>query len=100
MSIRNIRNRNSPHPEIGFYIPLLGETIIDTARLVAYKLKCQDEWRDTCLGHSSLGFFHKHPFTLKQDRISRKYQVIMSFKILIPTRDDWRRSNQLVELDV
>jgi len=38
------------------------------------------------------GFLHKHPFTLKQDKIPRKYQLIKTFKVLLPTREDWKRS--------
>ncbi|XP_024883516.1 uncharacterized protein LOC112462129, partial [Temnothorax curvispinosus] len=31
----------------------------------------------------------KHPFTLKQDRVPKKYQLVKHFKIQIPTRKEW-----------
>jgi len=67
------------------------------ARLTAYRLKCQDEWKHAGLDHTRLGVFQKYPFTEKQDRISRKYQLIKTFKTSIPTKDDWKRPDFLTD---
>jgi hypothetical protein len=45
---------------------------IGAARLTAYRLKCQGEWRDAGLGHTKLNFLWKNPFTLSQDKILKK----------------------------
>jgi len=42
----------------------------------AYRLKCQGEWRDAGLDHTRLGVFQKYPFTEKQDRIYKKFQLV------------------------
>jgi len=42
------------------------------------------------LDHTKLGVFQKYPFAEKRDRISRKYQLVKTFKTSILTRDDWK----------
>ncbi|XP_020298080.1 uncharacterized protein LOC109862437 [Pseudomyrmex gracilis] len=61
--------------EIALCIPPLNLTIISAASLTAYKLWCQEEWRNFRRGHTRLGFLHKPSFTLKHDRISRICQI-------------------------
>ena len=41
------------------------------------------------MGHMKLEFLQKYPFTLKQDRILKKYQPVKQFKVLILTTEDW-----------
>jgi hypothetical protein len=36
---------------------------IEAARLTAYRLKCQEEWKNTGLGHTKLEFLKKYPYT-------------------------------------
>jgi hypothetical protein len=67
---------------------LLDLAVIAAARLAACTLKSQGEWRDTGLGYAKLDFLQKHPFTLKQDGILKKYQLLKPFKVWIPTRQD------------
>ncbi|XP_020298149.1 uncharacterized protein LOC109862489 [Pseudomyrmex gracilis] len=67
--------------EIALCIPLLNLTIISAARLTAYRLRCQGEWRNFGRDHTRLGFFHKPLFTLKQDKISGICQVVKTFSI-------------------
>ncbi|XP_018392964.1 PREDICTED: uncharacterized protein LOC108772018, partial [Cyphomyrmex costatus] len=58
-----------------------------------YRLRCQGEWKETRTGHTRLGLSDKHPFNLKQDRIPRKHQWVKTFKVKIPTREDWSKYN-------
>ena len=51
------------------------------ARFTAYRFKCQGEWRNKGLGHRKLEFLQKYPFTLKQDRIIKKYQLVKQYKV-------------------
>ncbi|XP_011705799.1 PREDICTED: uncharacterized protein LOC105460998, partial [Wasmannia auropunctata] len=81
--------------EVALCLPPLDQKIIYLARLTAYRLMCQGEWRNT-----GLGLLQKHPFTLKQDRIPRKHQLTNTFKVLIPTRKDWRRPGFLTGPEV
>jgi len=46
--------------------PSLNQAIICLARLAAYRLKCQGEWRIVGVGYTRLDFLHKHPFTLNR----------------------------------
>jgi len=46
--------------------PHLDQLIVCSARLTAYRLKCQGKWRDAGLDHTKLGVFQKYPFTEKQ----------------------------------
>jgi hypothetical protein len=73
---------------------------IEAAELTAYRLKCQGEWRNTGLGHTKLAFFQKYPYTLKQDRILKKYQLVKSYKIRIPTRQDWQEPETIIDQNV
>ncbi|XP_011687449.1 PREDICTED: uncharacterized protein LOC105449763 [Wasmannia auropunctata] len=54
-------------------------------------MQTQGKLRNTGLEHTRLELLQKHPFTLKQDRIPRKHQLAKIFKVLIPTKKDWRR---------
>ncbi|XP_032687101.1 uncharacterized protein LOC116851611 [Odontomachus brunneus] len=83
--------------EIALCYSPLGQLIKYQARRTAYRLRCQGEWKDTCLGHTRLGLSQKYPFMLKQDRIPRKHQLGKKFKVLIPTRDDWNNSKLLAD---
>jgi hypothetical protein len=49
--------------------------VTGAARLTAYRLKYQGEWRDTGLGHTKLDFLQTYPLTLKEDRILKKILV-------------------------
>ncbi|XP_071572363.1 uncharacterized protein [Temnothorax nylanderi] len=73
--------------EIALCIPPLDLAVEHAARNTAYRLKCQGEWRNTGLGHTRLDLLQKNLFTLKQDRILRKYQLVKRFTI--PTRKEW-----------
>ena len=75
--------------EIALCVPPLDLAVVNSARNTAYRLRCQEEWRNTGLGHTRLDLFQKHPFTSKQDRILKKYQLVKHFKTRIPTRKDW-----------
>jgi hypothetical protein len=57
------------------YLPVTG-----AATFTAYRLKCQGEWRNTGLGHRKFEFLQKYPFTLRQDRILEKYQLVKHIK--------------------
>jgi hypothetical protein len=39
-------------------------------------------------------------FTLNQDRILKKYQLVMTFKIRIPTRQDWQTPDKIIDPNV
>ncbi|XP_018406343.1 PREDICTED: uncharacterized protein LOC108782547 [Cyphomyrmex costatus] len=79
--------------QVALSIPSLNQVIKYIARQTAYKLKYQGEWKETRTGHTRLGLSDKHPFNLKQDRIPRRYQFMKTFKVQIPTREDWRKPN-------
>jgi hypothetical protein len=66
---------------------------IEAARLTAYRFKCQGKWRNTGLGHIKHEFLHKYLFTLNQDKILKKYQLVKPFKITIATSQDWQKSS-------
>jgi hypothetical protein len=68
--------------------------------LAACRLKCLGEWRDTGLGHLKLECLQKYPFTLNQDRILNKYQLVKPFKIRIPTRQDWQMPDKIISPNV
>ena len=72
----------------------------EVAGLAAYRLKCQGEWRDTGLGHLKLECLQKYPFTLNQDRILKKYQLVKPFKIRIPTKQDWQTPDKIINPNV
>jgi len=81
--------------EIALCLPPLDRFIISTAKLSAYRLKCEGEWRGQHLGHTRLSFLHKHPFSLLQDRIPRKSQVLKFFKTQILSREDWSKPERI-----
>ncbi|XP_020296935.1 uncharacterized protein LOC109861622, partial [Pseudomyrmex gracilis] len=83
--------------EVALCIPPLRLTIISAAKLTAYRLRCQEEWRDFEVSHTRLEFLHKPPFTLKQDRISRIRQVDKTFSINLTTRADWKNRNLQIQ---
>ncbi|XP_020297708.1 uncharacterized protein LOC109862160 [Pseudomyrmex gracilis] len=83
--------------EVALCIPPLRLTVISAAKLTAYRLRCQGEWRDFGVGHTRLEFLHKLPFTLKQDRISRIRQVDKAFSINLTTRADWKNKNLQIQ---
>jgi hypothetical protein len=70
---------------------------IEAVGLAAYRLKCQGVWRNTGLGHTKLEFLQKYPFTLIQDRILKKYQLVKPFKTRIPTRQDWQTPDKIID---
>jgi hypothetical protein len=74
--------------EVVLCIPPLDKTIIYTARLTAYRLKCQGEWRGTGFRQSGLELLHKSPFNLKQDRIPKKHQLVKNFEVCTSTREN------------
>jgi hypothetical protein len=61
---------------------------IGAARLTAYRLKCQGEWRDTGLGHTKLNFLQK---------IQKKYWLVKPFKVWIPTRQEWNTPDKITK---
>ena len=67
--------------EVVLCLTLLDLAVTGAARFTAYRLKCQGEWRNTGLGHRKLEFLQKYPFTLKQDRILKKYQLVKQYKV-------------------
>jgi hypothetical protein len=69
----------------------------ESAGLTADRLKCQQEWRNMGLGHTKLEFLQKYPFTLNQDRIPKKYQLVKPFKIRIPTTQDWQMPDKIID---
>lgn len=75
--------------EVALCYPPLDQRIIETAKLAAYRLKCQGEWRGTGRGHTDLRFLCETPFTLKQDRIPMKLIAAKTFLVEFPSRKDW-----------
>jgi hypothetical protein len=73
---------------------------IEAMGLTVYRLKCQGEWRNSGLGHTKLEFLQKYPFTLNQDRILKKYQLLKPFKIRIRTRQDWQTPDKVIDPSV
>jgi ribonuclease HI len=69
----------------------------EAAGLTAYRLKCQGEWRNAGSGHTKLAFLQKYPYTLNQHRILKKYQLVKSYKIRIPTRQDWQEPETIID---
>jgi hypothetical protein len=53
--------------------------VIGAARFTAYRLKCKGEWRNMGLGYLKLEFLQKYPFTLKKDRIFKKYWLVTQY---------------------
>ncbi|XP_020298245.1 uncharacterized protein LOC109862582 [Pseudomyrmex gracilis] len=86
--------------EVALCIFPLNQQVVSAARLTAYKLKCQGEWRQFGIGHTKLGFLHKSPFTLKQDRIPRIYQVNKAFSINLSTKAEWSNKNLQIQPNI
>ncbi|XP_034173823.1 uncharacterized protein LOC117601317 [Osmia lignaria lignaria] len=70
---------------------LLEHVIISVAKLTAYRLHCLGKWKSFRTGHTALELLHNPPFRLVQDKIPRTYQLQRTFKVHIPTRDDWKK---------
>ena len=47
------------------------------------------------VGHTKLEFLQKYPFTLNQNIILKKYQLVKPYKIRIPTRQDWQMPDKI-----
>jgi hypothetical protein len=86
--------------EVALYQTPLDLAATEAAGLTAYRLKCQGEWRNTGLGHTKLKFLQKYLYTLKQDRILKKYQLVKSYKIRIPSSEDWQKPEKIVDHNV
>jgi hypothetical protein len=86
--------------EVALYQAPLDLAAIEAARLTAYTLKCQEEWRNTGLGYTKLEFLQKYPYTLKQDKILKQCQMVKSYEIRIPTRQDWQKPEKIVDHNV
>ncbi|XP_018396627.1 PREDICTED: uncharacterized protein LOC108774895 [Cyphomyrmex costatus] len=86
--------------QVALSIPPLNQVIKYTARQTAFRLRCQGEWKETRTGHTRLGLSDKHPFNIKQDRIPRRHQLVKTFKVQIPTREDWSKPNNKTNPDV
>jgi len=56
---------------------------------VAYRSRLYEEWWNTGLVDLKLEFLQQYHFTLKQDSIFKKYQLVKQYEVLIPTREDW-----------
>jgi hypothetical protein len=70
--------------EVSLPLIPLDLAVIGATRFTAYRLNCQEEWRNTGLGQIKL-FLQKYPFILKQDKMLKKYQVVKQCKALIST---------------
>ncbi|XP_029174069.1 uncharacterized protein LOC114942800 [Nylanderia fulva] len=78
----------------------IGLAAIKSANTTAYRLKCQGEWRNTGLGHTRLGLLQKYPIEGKQDRTTRKYQLVKHFKLWIPDRNEWLKPGGIMDTKV
>jgi hypothetical protein len=65
-----------------------------------HRPKCQGERKNAGSGHSKFAFLQKHPYTLNQDRILKKYQLVKSYKIRIPTRQAWQEPETITDHSV
>jgi ribonuclease HI len=86
--------------QVALYQAPLDLAATEAKGLIAYGLKCQGEWRSTGLGHTKLKFLQKYPYTLNQDRILKKYQLVKSYKIRIPIRQDWQKPEKITDHNV
>jgi hypothetical protein len=73
---------------------------IQAVALTAYRLECQGEWRNIGLGHTRLKFLQKYPYTLNQDRILKKHQLVKPYEIRKPTRQDWQKPDKIIDHNV
>jgi ribonuclease HI len=83
--------------EVAIYQAPLDLAAMEAAGLIAYRLKCQGEWRNVGSGHTKLAFIQKYPYKLNQDRILKKYQLVKSYKTRIPTRQDWQELETVID---
>jgi hypothetical protein len=67
--------------EVALYQASLDLAAIQAAGLTAYRLKCQGEWRNAGSGHTKCALLQKYRYTLNQDRILKKYQLLKFYKI-------------------
>jgi hypothetical protein len=67
----------------------LDMAVFGETRFPAYRVNCLGVWRNTGLRYMKLEFLQKYPFTLRQDTILKRYQLVKQYKILLPTREDW-----------
>jgi len=74
--------------EVALCLTPLDPAVIVAARFTSYRLRCEEEWRNTGLGHMKLEFLQKYPFRLKQNRILKKHQLVKQFKVLILTKEN------------
>jgi hypothetical protein len=81
--------------EVVLYQAALDLVAIETAGLTAYRLECQAEWRNAGLGRTKLEFLKKYLYTLKQDRILKKYQLVKPYEIRVKTRQDWQNAEKV-----
>ncbi|XP_029173397.1 uncharacterized protein LOC114942243 [Nylanderia fulva] len=86
--------------EIALSVTPIGLAVIKSANITAYRLKCQGEWRNTGLGHTRLGLLQKYPIEGKQDRTTRKYQLVKHFKLWIPDRNEWLKPGGIMDTKV
>jgi hypothetical protein len=47
-----------------------------------------------------LHFLQQYHFTLKQNRIFKKYQLVKQYKVLIPTKEDWCVPDKITDPNV
>jgi len=99
-AVESAKNTLIEAMEVALCLTPLALAVICATRFTAYRLKHQGEWRNTGLGHMKLEFLQKYPFTLKQDRILKKYQAVKQFKVLIPTREDWWMPGKITDPNV
>jgi hypothetical protein len=45
-------------------------------------------------------FYGKYHFTLNQDRVLKKYQLVKPFEIRIPTRQEWQMPDKIIDPNV
>jgi len=89
VAVRSMKTTPTEVLEVALCLNPLNLAVTGAARFTAYGLNCQGEWRNTGLGHRKLELFQKHPLKLTKDRILKKYQLVIQYKVLIPIREDW-----------
>lgn len=83
--------------EVALSTPPLDLKIKHTAEITADRLWYQGEWKGNGLGHTRLSFFQNPPFTLKQDRISKKFILGKMAKTRLPAREEWNDPDSLLK---
>lgn len=92
MASGSMRTTPTEELEITLGFAPLNMRVLYIAKVSTYRLYCLGEWRDNGLRYTRLRVLQKHPFTLKQDRTQRKYQLRRNYKVRIPTREDWGKT--------